>query len=263
MGYLRLRQIALVASDLATTERQIADVLGLEVCYRDTGVAKYGLHNALFAMGGTFLEIVAPTQPNTAAGRYIERRKGDGGYMYIVDCDDLERRREHFLRRDVRLVEDLKSSEGAVTGEALHLHPRDTGGCLLSVDRHSPQGEDMGGSYKWAGPDWRRHDRSQTVKAITGARMQCNDPQATAQRWSELLERPVTRDHNVWTIELDNARARFCELEDDRGEGLSAVRLACHDKAAILGAAARSGARTGEVPTGPFVELVGVRFVLT
>jgi len=263
MGYFRLRQIALVASDLATTERQIADVLGLEICYRDTGVAKYGLHNALFAMGSTFLEIVAPTQPNTAAGRYLERRQGDGGYMYIVDCDDLEHRREHLLKQGVRLVEDLKSSEGALTGEALHLHPRDTGGCLLSIDRHSPQGEDMSGSYKWAGPDWRKHDRSQTVRAITGARMQCNDPQATAQRWSELLERPAARDGNVWTIELDNARARFSELEDDRGEGLSAVRLACHDKAAILAAAERAGAPTGEVPTGPFVSLVGVRFVLT
>ncbi len=117
MAYLRLRQICLVASDLAQTERQITDVLGLEICFRDPGVGKYGLHNALFAMGGTFLEIVSPIQPDTAAGRYIERRRGDGGYMYIVDCDDLERRREHFIRHGVRLVEDLVSREGALTGE--------------------------------------------------------------------------------------------------------------------------------------------------
>ena len=193
MGYLRLRQIALVASDLATTEKQIADVLGLEICFRDTGVAKYGLHNALFAMGGTFLEIVSPMQPNTAAGRYIERRKGDGGYMYIVDCDDLEHRREHFIKHGVRLVEDLKSGDGALTGEALHLHPRDTGGCLLSVDRHSPDGENMSGSYKWAGPEWQGHDRSETISTIIGAGIQSADPEALAARWSELLERPVGR----------------------------------------------------------------------
>ena len=53
MGYLRLRQICLVATDLAAVEKQIEDVLGLEVCFRDPGVGKYGLHNALFAMGGT------------------------------------------------------------------------------------------------------------------------------------------------------------------------------------------------------------------
>ena len=60
MGYLRLRQIALVARDLAAVEKQIADVLGLEICHRDPGVGKYGLHNALFPMSGTFLEVVSP-----------------------------------------------------------------------------------------------------------------------------------------------------------------------------------------------------------
>ncbi len=165
MGYLRL------AADLPGGERscrrsrkQIADVLGLEICFRDPGVGKYGLHNALFAMGGTFLEVVSPTQPDTAAGRYLERRKGDGGYMYIIDCNNLEARREHFKAEGVRLVEDLKSTEWGLTGEALHLHPRDTGGCLLSVDRHSPD-DAMNGSYKWAGPKWQeqrslRHGRA-------------------------------------------------------------------------------------------------------
>lgn len=261
MGYLRLRQIALVAADLATVEKQIADVLGLEICYRDPGVGKYGLHNALFAMSGTFLEVVSPLREGTAGGRYLERRKGDGGYMYIVDCDDLERRREHFLAMGVRLVQDLKSGDEVSTSEALHLHPKDTGGCLLSVDRHSG-GADMMGGYHWAGPRWQEKDRSKTVKAITGARMQCNDPAATADRWSKLLERPTVRDGDVWTIELDNARARFSELEDDRGEGLSAVRLACRDAKTILANADSAGVRIGEVLSGPFVELCGTRFVL-
>jgi hypothetical protein len=261
MGYLRLRQIALVAHDLATVEKQIADVLGLEICYRDPGVGKYGLHNALFAIGGTFLEVVSPTRPDTAGGRYLDRRKGDGGYMYILDCDDLERRREHFKKIGVRLVQDLKSGDDVSTSEAIHLHPKDTGGCLLSVDRHSG-GADMHGGYHWAGPDWQKHDRSMTVKAITGARMQCGDPHVTAKRWSEILERPLERKDDVWTIEFDNARARFAPLEDDRGEGLSAVRLATKDKATILSNAKKAGVKTGEVPTGSFVELCGTRFVL-
>jgi hypothetical protein len=250
-----------VAHDLATTEKSIADVLGLEICYRDTGVAKYGLHNALFAASGTFLEIVSPTQLNTAAGRYLDRRKGDGGYMYITDCNDLERRREHFKKLDVRLVQDLKSGDDVSTSEAIHLHPRDTGGCLLSVDRHSG-GADMMGGYHWAGPSWQEKDRSKTVRAITGARMQCDDPHATAQRWSELLERRINRDGDVWTMELDNARARFSPLEDDRGEGLSAVRLSVKDKDTILANAKKANAKTGKAATGDYVELVGVRFVL-
>jgi Glyoxalase-like domain len=261
MGYLRLRQIALVARDLAVVETQISDVLGLEICYRDPGVGKYGLHNALFAMSGTFLEVVSPLRDGTAGGRYLERRKGDGGYMYIVDCDDLERRRDHFTGMGVRLVQDIKSGDEVSTSEALHLHPKDTGATLLSVDRHSG-GADMMGGYHWAGPRWQQKDRSKTVKAITGARMQCDDPAATAQRWSELLERPVTRHGDTWTIELDNARARFGPLEDDRGEGLASVRLACRDAKAILANAETHGANVGEAHGEPFVGLCGVRFVL-
>lgn len=262
MGYLRLRQICLVAHELAPVEKQIVDVLGVEVCYRDPGVAKYGLHNALFAMSGTFLEVVSPTRPDTAGGRYLDRRKGDGGYMYITDCDDLEARRGHFKKLGVRLVQDLKSGDDVSESEAIHLHPKDTGGCLLSVDRHSG-GKDMLGGYHWAGPAWQKHDRSTTARAITGARMQCDDPHATARRWSELLQRPLTRQDDVWTIDLDNARARFVPLADDRGEGLSAVRLSCKDKPAILAAAKKVGVPMGEVPTGPWIELCGTRFVLT
>lgn len=260
--YLRLRQICLVAHDLAPAEKAIVDILGLEVCFSDPGVGKYGLHNALFTAGGTFLEVVAPTQEGTAAARYIERRKGDGGYMFIVDCDDLEARRAHFLKLGVRIVQDLTSAEGELKSEALHLHPRDTGGCLLSVDRHSG-GANMMGGYKWAGPDWQRHDRSTTISSIIGAGMQSSDPQATAQRWSELLQRPVKKDDvkadgDHWRIDLDVGFARFGPLRDDRGEGLRAVHFASKNKAAVIKAAKAAGVPTGE----NYVDLVGVRCVL-
>src|SRR5499425_574876 len=114
---LRMRQICLVAHQLAPVVDTFREVFGLEVCYRDPGVGKYGLHNALFALGGTFLEVVSPTQPGTAGGRYLDRRKGDGGYMYIVDCDDLEARREHFRKMGVRLVQDIKSGDKVSTSE--------------------------------------------------------------------------------------------------------------------------------------------------
>src|SRR3954471_9464936 len=91
--YLRLRQIALVARSLERVERQLTSVLATEVCFRDPGVGKYGLHNALWALGGTFLEVVAPIRDGPAAGRYLDRRSGDGGYMCILDCDDLDERR--------------------------------------------------------------------------------------------------------------------------------------------------------------------------
>ena len=87
---LRLRQIAMVAPDLAAVEAQVGRIAGVDVCYRDPGVGKYSLHNALWALGGTFLEALAPTQPDTTAGRYMARRSGATGYMVILDSSDLD-----------------------------------------------------------------------------------------------------------------------------------------------------------------------------
>ena len=81
--WLKLRQIALVAERLAPVEEQLADVLAIKVCYRDPGVGHYGLENALMPIGNQLLEVVAPVQPHTAGGRYLERR-GGGGAMAVT-----------------------------------------------------------------------------------------------------------------------------------------------------------------------------------
>ena len=86
---LRMRQICLVARELAPVVDEFRAALGLEVCHRDPGVGKYGLENALFPIGHNFLEVVAPVREGTTAGRYLDRRGGDGGYMVITQCDDL------------------------------------------------------------------------------------------------------------------------------------------------------------------------------
>ncbi|MEI6419565.1 MAG: VOC family protein, partial [Sphingomonadales bacterium] len=66
---IRLRQVALVARDLETAVGELCSRLGLTVCFHDPGVAAFGLHNALMTIGDQFLEVVAPTQPGTTAGR--------------------------------------------------------------------------------------------------------------------------------------------------------------------------------------------------
>ncbi|HTI54640.1 MAG TPA: hypothetical protein VMC04_10435, partial [Verrucomicrobiae bacterium] len=74
MSSLRMRQICLVARSLAPVVDEIRSVLGLEVCHRDPGVGKFGLENALFPVGDSYLEVVAPVRDGTTAGRYLDRR---------------------------------------------------------------------------------------------------------------------------------------------------------------------------------------------
>lgn len=136
--FLRLRQLCLVAADLEPVVTDLCVVLGVSVCHRDPAVARFGLHNALMTMGTDFVEVVAPLHAGTAAGRYLERRGGDGGYMVILDTDDIAPWRTHLAEISVRIAADL--AHGAYAG--LQLHPRDTGGALLEINTTRGNGPD-------------------------------------------------------------------------------------------------------------------------
>src|SRR5436305_3218301 len=85
----RLRQAVLVARDLKSVMQRLEDELGLHDPFHDDGVGHFGLANAVYAVGDTFLEVVSPLRPDTAAGRELERRGGDGGYMAMFQVGDI------------------------------------------------------------------------------------------------------------------------------------------------------------------------------
>lgn len=252
-GYLRLRQLCLVAESLEPAIADLAAIFGLEICYRDATVAKYGLVNALLPVGTSFLEVVAPRQEGTAAARYLKRRKGDGGYMVILDCHDIERRRAHVQTIGVRIANPVAYE----TYTGIQLHPRDTGGTLLELN-HTAGGDALDGPYHPAGADWQKSVRSEVTRSIAAAELQSSDPQRLAERWSAILERPVTRSPSGAEIALDHGVLRFVEARDGRGEGLSAVDLDVADRPAILEAAAWRRKRID----GDVVTICGTRFRL-
>jgi hypothetical protein len=240
--WLRLRQIALVAERLAPVEEALCDVLGVRVCYRDPGVAHFGLENALFPIGNQLLEVVAPTRPDTAGGRYLERRGGDGGYMVITQCDDHAPRRARVAALGVRIVNQFETHEF----RNMQLHPKDTGGSFFEIDEQlGPRAHAVDGPWEPAGPDWQAHRALERVTGIAAAEIQCDDPAAVAARWADIAELPVTIHGGHPTLVLDNASVRFVPCSDGRPEGLGGIDLHTADLEAILRAAARRGAVTG------------------
>ena len=230
---MRLRQICLVAHDLERNADDLTAVLGLSVAYRDPGVARYGLQNIVAPVGNDFLEIVAPTRSGTSAGRYLERRGGDGGYMVILQGDDAVADRARLRSMGIRAVDVIDRPDY----QATHFHPADTGGILLSIDS-VPGGDWRDADCDWApaGPDWRTHRRDGAGLAVVGAELQSDDPDAFAALWSRLLDRPVGADR---TIALSNAVLRFVAATDGRGRGLGGFDVRTADRAAALAEAAR------------------------
>jgi hypothetical protein len=208
---MRLRQIALVAEDLAAAEAAIERQLGVELCFRDPGVGAFGLANALYPVGDKLLEVVSPREAGTTAGRLLEKRGGDTGYMVILQVDDLGEMRRLLDRAAARIV--FEAVADGVTG--LHVHPRDIGGAILSVDETAGWDE-----WPWAGPTWRDHVQTDTVSDILAVEIEAEDPAAMAARWAEV----IGRAGDGTPIPLDEGSIRFV-ASAERGEGVSGLDL--------------------------------------
>ncbi len=253
--WLRLRQIALVAERLAPVEEALIDVLDIRVCYRDPGVAHFGLENALFPVGNQLLEVVAPVRENTAGGRYLERRGGDGGYMVITQCDDHQPRRARVEALGIRIVNQFETHEF----RNMQLHPKDTGGSFFEIDEQlGPHAHDADGPWEPAGPDWRAGRSLTRVRGIAAAEVQCDDPRKVAERWSEIAEIPLAVQDGHPLLPLANAGVRFVPCTDGRPEGLGGIDVVAADRAAILAAADRRDARSGDSQ----ISLCGIRINL-
>lgn len=223
-----MRQICLVARQLEPVVEQLREVLELPVCHRDPGVGKYGLENALFPIGDKFLEVVAPVRDGTTAGRYLERRGGDCGYMVITQCGDLAPRRKRCEALSVRIANEI----GYPEYHELQLHPRDVGAAMLSfawqAGARSPGGPWHPAAWHGEGEGGPGGAES-LIRAMTAAELQSEDPDRLARRWSDVIERPVQTQDGQRAIALDDATLRFTEATDGRGEGLAGLELVCAD----------------------------------
>lgn len=185
-----------MAAELDPVADRLRSELGLGEPYADPGVAGFGLRNAVFALGDAFLEVVAPMQPGTAAGRYLERQGGDSGYMLIFQLDDLDAARARVEEMGMRVVWQIDLPDISGT----HLHPADTGGAIVSLDRADPPE-----SWRWAGPDWTGGAGTGAPARLEGAKLAVGEPEAVAERWAQMLG--VAADGTG--IELDGAAIEF------------------------------------------------------
>ncbi len=238
MGEVRLRQICLVTPHLEPVIGNIAEIMGLEVCYRDPGVAKYGLENALLPVDTTLLEVIAPIREGTAAGRFLDRGRGHGGYMAIFSCDDPDERGRHAQSIGVRTANVIDHPPY----RGVQLHPRDCRAAFIEFN-HTEGSDDILGRYPPAGPDWQHAIRTGTTVALIGVEMQSPDPENLAQHWSRIIGLPVSRGpHDAPEIVLPNARLRFVS---GGVEAMTGLTFRVHDVAQVVDAARRRGCPCG------------------
>jgi hypothetical protein len=212
---VRLRQAVLAAGDLDAVAGQLRQTLALGEPFRDPGVAMFGLANTVFALGDCFLEVVSPTQAETAAGRYLQRHGGDAGYMLIFDLEDLEPARGRAGEMGIRTIWQMDLPDISGT----HLHPADMAGAIVSIDSSRPYG-----SWRWGGPEWIGTTGSGAPGRLAGVTVAVADPEATAARWGAVLGVPVEQAERP-LLRLDGSEVAFERAPDARQEGLTEITV--------------------------------------
>jgi len=248
-SYLRLRQICLVAPKLEPVISDIAGIMGLNVCYRDGNVAKYGLENALLPIDTILLEVVAPFAPGTAAGRFLDKTAGRGGYMAIFCCDDPDARGRHANGIGVRTANVITHAPY----RGVQLHPRDCRAAFIEFN-HTDGSDDSLGPYPPAGPEWQKSIAKDVTQALTGVEMQSPDPLGLAEHWGRILGIAVsTSASGAPELQLPNCAFTFVKGDSEIMSGLT---FKVGDAAKVLGAAKAKG----HAVTGNLFDLGGVTF---
>ena len=246
---MHIRQVALVARDLEPVVADLCTVFGLEVAFRDPGVGEFGLHNAVMPAGTTFLEVVSPVREGTTAGRFLDKRGGDGGYMVILQTADFESARARFAALGVRIVWQITLDDIAT----VHLHPRDVGGAIVSLDQPRPPE-----SWRWGGPGWEARVHTDVVGGIASVTIEAPDPERLAGRWAEVLGLPPPRRAGAaFVLPLQPGVIRFVAAGSE-SEGIAGLGLAAVDASRALAVARDRGLRT----RGESVWIGSVRFDL-
>ncbi|KAK5175007.1 uncharacterized protein LTR77_000143 [Saxophila tyrrhenica] len=275
-GPVRLRQIALVARDLAKARRLLTYVLGTEVIYEDPEVAQWGLANILVPVGGEIIEVVSPTRDGTTAGRLLEKKGVDeAGYMIIMQNEDAKKRREFIEEKEMAKVifsHEVKGKSGEEEGWCVQYHPKGIrGGVIPELDSHAPtksNPEPLRTRFSpWhpCGPDVERYTakmKEYRHLSLIGAvcRLAPGDwgAELASTQWEQTFGIPRSRD----LCQFTNARVGFVHGEEGELEGMVSVsvgvvgerrRKAIFDRAREMGALKEERERR-------YVDMVGVRW---
>ena len=156
---------------------QLRDEFGLGEPYRDPAVAYFGLTNAVFAIGDTFLEVVSPVGEEAGAqtaARQLERSGGAVcGYMAMIQVYEASAARERVRAAAVREVFEVELDDIA----EVHLHPGDMR-AIVALSEPRPAE-----SWRWGGESW--SERS-VPGEVTGITVAVADPDAMAARWESV-----------------------------------------------------------------------------
>lgn len=126
----KVEHIAIAVSDLEAAIEHYTRVWGLVLEHREV-VADQGVEEAMFRIGESYIQLLAPTSPETTVGRFIERR-GEGLHHIAYEVEDIDAALADLKAAGVQLI-DESPRRGSRSRRVAFVNPRGNRGVLVEL----------------------------------------------------------------------------------------------------------------------------------
>jgi methylmalonyl-CoA/ethylmalonyl-CoA epimerase len=130
MKLSHIEHIGIAVKNLNEAITYYEEVLGLK-CYAIEEVADQKVKTAFFMIGQTKIELLEPTDSESAVGKFIEKR-GEGIHHIAYAVDNLSSALEELDGKSIQLI-DKQPRKGAEGLNIAFLHPKSTGSVLTEL----------------------------------------------------------------------------------------------------------------------------------
>lgn len=133
MKLLNLDHVGIAVRDLDASLEDYRRRYGVEPLYREV-VEEQGVEEAMLAVGGSFVQLLAPRGPDTPVGKFLEKR-GEGMHHLAFAVTDIAAALDHLRREGARLVDDAPRIGGRGAKIAF-VHPQGGNQTLIELVEH-------------------------------------------------------------------------------------------------------------------------------
>lgn len=126
----KIEHIALAVSDLQAAINHYTEVWGLSLEHREV-VDDQGVEEAMFRIGESYIQLLAPLSPDTTVGKFIERR-GEGLHHIAYEVDNIDAELQSLKQSGVPLI-DQEPRRGSRGTRIAFVHPKGNKGVLVEL----------------------------------------------------------------------------------------------------------------------------------
>jgi methylmalonyl-CoA/ethylmalonyl-CoA epimerase len=131
----QIDHVGIAVDDLDAAVARYRELLGTEPVHRET-VPDQGVEEVLFAVGGSYVQLLGALGPDTPVGAFLAKR-GPGMHHVAYRVDNLEAELSVLRASGAQLIDETPRSGSRDTLIAF-VHPRATGGVLMELVQERP-----------------------------------------------------------------------------------------------------------------------------